>query len=56
MESNLGVIFGELIFLYNVVVEMLENPLKVLTLSYKGRNFVLNNLILCNVIIISKPE
>lgn len=35
MESNLGVIFSDLIFLYNVIVEMLENPAKEITLNYK---------------------
>lgn len=40
MESNWGVIFGNLIFLCNVIVEMLENPVKELTLNYRGKNLV----------------
>lgn len=56
MESDLGVIFGEFIFLYNVIVEVFEDLVKVLTMSYRGRNLVLNNLILWNVTIISKHE
>lgn len=56
MESNLGVIFGDFIFLYNVIVEVLENPAKELTLKYRGKNLVLNNLVLLNVVVTSKHE